>query len=318
MYEKNIELLKDAVERHAFIIPINRHRDENGEINVEQFKINWEKQMEPFEKIKLWEKTPGYDERDKLQPEPYMVFIPGEPSEKVKGTILVAHGGGFSIRTGCEGPNVAWYFHNLGYNTAILTYRLKPYTRFDAIADMQRAVRVLRDRKEILGISDKVVVMGFSAGGMLSADCSVHFDYGDPGAADEIQRQSCRPDAAVIGYGAITGVSFPRPFMMPPDYEGDMCGLNKKERRYLAAEKNIRYDSPDFFIWQTLSDDGRYGMNLAKELQDADIPYELHIFEGGVHGLGMADGENDLGMNVPHITHWGTLCDEWLQMKNIK
>ncbi len=59
-------------------------------------------------------------------------------------------------------------------------------------------------------------------------------------------------------------------------------------------------------------------MNLAKELSDAKIPYELHIFEGGVHGLGLADGENDLGMDVPHITHWAMLCDEWMQMHEVK
>lgn len=317
-YHRNIEILEKLVAEHAFIIPIARHRDPDGSINTAQFKTNWEEKMENFEKIRLWEKTPGFDDRDALQREPYMVFVPAEVPGEARGTVLVAHGGGFSIRTGCEGPNIALYFHKLGYNTAILTYRLSPYTRMDCIADMQRAIRVLRAGKEELGISDKVTVMGFSAGGMLSANCATHFDYGNPGSEDVVERQSCRPDAAVVGYGAITAVSFPRPFGMPEDFAGDLCGMNMQERLYLAAEKNIKYDSPPFFIWQTLSDDGRFGMNLAKELNDAKIPYELHIFEGGVHGLGLADGENDLGMDVPHITHWGTLCDEWMQMHELK
>jgi acetyl esterase/lipase len=317
-YHRNIEILEKLVAEHAFIIPIARHRDSDGSINTAQFKINWEEKMENFEKISLWEKTPGFDNRDALQREPYMVFVPAEVPGEARGTVLAAHGGGFSIRTGCEGPNIALYFHKLGYNTAILTYRLSPYTRMDCIADMQRAIRVLRAGKEELGISDKVTVMGFSAGGMLSANCATHFDYGNPGSEDVVERQSCRPDAAVVGYGAITAVSFPRPFGMPEDFAGDLCGKNMQERLYLAAEKNIKYDSPPFFIWQTLSDDGRFGMNLAKELNDAKIPYELHIFEGGVHGLGLADGENDLGMDVPHITHWGTLCDEWMQMHELK
>ncbi|MDO5426051.1 MAG: alpha/beta hydrolase [Eubacteriales bacterium] len=318
MYEENIALLKKAVADHAFLIPVSRHRNADGTINTGQFKENWERQMKPFSKIRLWEKTPGFDGRDDLQKEPYMVFVPAEDPGKARGTILVAHGGGFAIRTGCEGPNVAYYFHERGYHTAILTYRLLPYSRFDAIADMQRAIRTLRARKEEIGINGKITVMGFSAGGMLSANCATHFDEGNPEHPDPVERQSSRPDGAVIGYGAITGVSFPRPFMMPEDFAGDMCGKDMEERLYLAAEKNIRYNSPPFFIWQTLSDDGRFGMNLAKELQDAQIPYELHIFEGGVHGLGMADGENDLGQDVPHITHWGTLCDEWLQMHGLK
>lgn len=317
-YYQNIEILEKLVAEHAFVIPIEQHRYPDGTMNVNQFKANWEKRMEAFEKIQLWEKTPGFDDRDTLQKEPYMVFIPAAESGEVRGTVLVAHGGGFSIRTGCEGPNVALHFHKLGYNTAILTYRLDPYTRMDCIADMQRAIRILRTRKEELGISDKVTVMGFSAGGMLSANCATHYDFGNPESRDAVERQSCRPDGAVIGYGAITAVSFPRPFGMPEDFEGDLCGRNRKERLYLAAEKNIKYDSPPFFIWQTLSDDGRFGMSLAKELNDAGIPYELHIFEGGLHGLGMADGENDLGMNIPHITRWGMLCDEWMQMHELK
>ncbi|MCM1217419.1 MAG: alpha/beta hydrolase [Lachnospiraceae bacterium] len=317
-YNKNIEILEKLVAEHAFIIPIANHRYPDGTVNVDQFKENWEIRMKEFEQIPLWEQTPGFDDRDPLQREPYMVFLPAEESEEARGTILVAHGGGFSIRTGCEGPNIALYFHKLGYNTAILTYRLFPYTRMDCMADMQRAIRLLRARKEELHISDKVIVMGFSAGGMLSANCATHYDDGNSESEDVVERQSCRPDGAVIGYGAITGISFPRPFGMPDDFEGDLCGRDRKERLYLAPEKNIRYDSPPFFIWQTLSDDGRFGMNLAKELNDAGIPYELHIFEGGVHGLGMADGENDLGMDIPHITHWGTLCDEWMQMHELK
>ncbi len=315
-YKRNIEILEKLVEEHAFVIPLERHRNPDGTVNVEQFKANWEKRMEAFEKIRLWEKTPGFDGRDPLQEEPYMVFLPAE--EEARGTVLVAHGGGFSIRTGCEGPNVALYFQRLGYNTAILTYRLAPYTRLDCMADMQRAIRILRANKEELGINGKITVMGFSAGGMLSANCATHYDAGSPESGDLAERQSCRPDGTVVGYGALTAVSFPKPFGMPECAEGDMYGRDREERLYLAAEKNIRPDSPPFFIWQTLSDDGRFGMNLAKELSDMGIPYELHIFQGGPHGLGLADGENDLGMDIPHIAHWATLCDEWMQMHGLK
>lgn len=316
-YEQNIATLQQMVEEHAFIIPIDRHTNPDGTINMTQFKENWELRMEAFEKIPLWEQAPGYDDRDPLQAPPYMVFVPAEDRTEPHGTILVAHGGGFEIRTGCEGPNIAWYFHQKGYNTAILTYRLRPYNRFDAIADMQRAIRILRARQDELGITDKVTVMGFSAGGMLSGNCATHFDQGNPEQADPVERQSCRPDGAVIGYGAFSVVSFPLPFGMD-DSGNSMYGEGIKERIYLAPEKNINYDTPPFFIWQTLGDDGRFGINLAKELSDAKVPYELHIFEGGEHGLGVADGENDLRMNVPHITHWCTLCDEWMEMHGLK
>ena len=313
MFETNIDLLHSAVQRHAFLIPVKKHRDENGAINTAQFKENWERQMDAFERMPLWEATPGWDDRDPLQREPYLVFIPANPPRAGGETILIAHGGGFEIRTGCEGPNVAWHFHQKGYHTAILTYRLRPYTRLHAMADMQRAIRLLRTRRAELGISGRVTVMGFSAGGMLAANCATHFDEGDPSAEDPVERRSCRPDAAVVAYGALTGVSFPLPFMMRWD-PADLYGETMRERLYLAPEKNVRWDSPPFFIWQTLSDDGRYGLNLAGALSDAQIPYELHIFEGAVHGVGIADGENDLGMNAPHVARWTQLCDEWMSL----
>lgn len=317
MFENNIALLRDAIERGAFIIPIERHRDEHGAVNTKQFKQNWEAQMEAFERVPLWEKgAPEWDARDEFQRQPYLVFIPAPKTSTVRTVILIAHGGGFEIRTGCEGPNAAWHFHQLGYPTAILTYRLKPYTRMHAIADMQRAVCLLRAKRESFGISGKVAVMGFSAGGMLAANCATHFEEGNAASDDVVERESCRPDAAVIGYGALTGVSFPLPFMMPQS--SDMYGETMQERLYLAPEKNIRYNSPPFFVWQTLSDDGRYGMSLAKALSDAAIPYELHIFEGAVHGVGVADGENDLGMKSPHVARWTQLCDEWLALHDLK
>ena len=72
-----------------------------------------------------------------------------------------------------------------------------------------------------------------------------------------------------------------------------MMGNGIEEKFYLSIEKNVDQDTPPMFIWQTMSDDGRNGMCLAKALQDAEVPYELHIFTPGLHGLGMADGKND-------------------------
>lgn len=312
LYEKNVELLKKAVEADAVIRPVSKHRKADGSLDIEGNLKIWNQAMEPFEKTKLWEKgTPGYDDRDPLQPEPYLVLIPAPQKEARRGTILIAHGGGFTWRTGCEALNVAWYFHQAGFCTAILCYRLVPYSRFDAIADMQRAIRILRSKQEEWKLGEKVAVMGFSAGGMLSGNCATHFDNGDFENPDPVERFGSRPDAAIIGYGAMTAVSFPKPFGIRQ--EDPMMGNGIREKMYLSIEKNVTCDTPPMFIWQTMSDDGRLGICLAKALQDAEVPYELHIFTPGVHGLGMADGKNDLAMNVPHITHWGELCSEWLK-----
>lgn len=103
-YDDNIPLLKNRVETHAFIRNISKHRLPDGTLDVEGNLKLWNDGMQGFVKTPLWEKTPGWREDTHLQGEPYLVFVPGNPGSP---TILIAHGGGFSWRTGCEGPNVA-------------------------------------------------------------------------------------------------------------------------------------------------------------------------------------------------------------------
>ncbi len=308
-YKKNRDELMKVVRERASIRHVSKHRNPDGTIDVEGNLKLWNALMDRFDKILLWENgAPGFNDKDPRHTQPSMIFIPSEDLNANRGTIIVAHGGGFETRTGCEGFHVAECFNRAGFAVAILSYRIKPYGRRDAIADMQRAIRILRARKDELGISDKVAVMGFSAGGMLSGNCATHFDYGKEEAEDIIEHYSSRPDAAVIAYGAISFTSFPSGFMKNPFIDS-----NKAEELYLAPEKNITTKTPPFFIWQTNSDDPRFAMYLAKELADYNIPFELHCFPGGIHGLALADGNNDLGEKIPHIMHWSILCTEWLE-----
>ena len=314
MYENNYKILSELVKSGDIIIPVSEHRKPDGTFDLERNKKTWNAAIERFDRIPLWENgAPDYNpEKDPLQPEPSIIFVPAQGQKERKGTILVAHGGAFQSRTGCEGINVAYYYANAGFNTAILTYRLEPYTRFDAINDMQRAIRYLRAKKDEFGITDKVCVMGFSAGGMLSAICSTHYDYGNESAEDPIDRPSCRPDATVISYGIFTFIEFPAGMMINP-FENE----NIKEMYYLAPEANVNPDNPPFFIWQTISDDPRHSFTLGNALTAAGVPFEMHIFPEGIHGLALADGNNDLGSDLPHVAHWAELCTEWLQEKGI-
>ena len=311
MYDKNIEILHRVVEERAVIRNISKHRNSDGTLDVDGNLLIWETVMLRFKKIMLWEKTPGFDDRDSRQSEPFIVFVPAKQNTPKNGTIIIAHGGGFETRTGCEGIYPAKYFNDAGFDVAILSYRIKPYSRMDSISDMQRAIRVLRAKRDEMQISEKIFVMGFSAGGMLSANCATHFDGGNKESSDIIERQSSRPDAAVICYGAMSSVSFPMPFGMDP--ESYFREKSPEARMFLAPEKNISTMTPPFFIWQTVSDDGRHSMCLAKALQDAGVPYELHIFQQGVHGMAMADGDNDLDLDIWHVARWGELCKEWLE-----
>lgn len=309
MFQENYEVLQRIIRDGSVIRHVSKHRNPDGSFDLEGNKKIWNSAIARFQQIYLWEDgAPGFDERDPLQTQPSIIFIPAQGVEGPRGVVVIAHGGGFESRTGCEGMHVADYFAKAGFHAAILTYRLHPYSRRDAMADMQRAIRLLRARREELRISDKVAVMGFSAGGMLCGNCATHYDLGDCYAADPIQWQSCRPDAVVVCYGAFATLAFPGPFMYSPFADPD-----REEKRYLAPENNVTKDTPPFFIWQTNSDDPRNAFVLGSALTEAGVPFELHCFPDGVHGLALADGNNDLYSNIPHVAHWASLCVEWLQ-----
>jgi len=316
MYERNYEVLKTVCAEKSVIRHISRHRNPDGSFDLDGNLKIWNDAILRFDQIPLWDQgAPDFDDRDKRQSQPSIIFVPVQGAGEPRGTIVVAHGGGFESRTGCEGMHVAEFFVEHGFNAAILTYRLKPYTRYHAMYDMQRAIRLLRERKEELGITDKVAAMGFSAGGMLSANCATHFDYGNAEAEDPIERQSCRPDAAVLGYGAFAFAGLPGGFFADPfaDTTRNPFVGSKEELIYFAPEVNITRQTPPFFIWQTNSDDPRHSFTLGQALTAVGIPFEMHLFPQGVHGLALADGNNDLSMDLPHVARWAQLCAEWLR-----
>lgn len=316
MYQENYEELKKVVEEDAVIINISKHRKPDGTFNLEQNLTTWNKTVKRFNAIPLWPEgqTPNWDDRDPLQIEPSVIFVPAQNTEEKRGTVIVACGGGFESRTGCEGFNVAKYFADAGFNTAILTYRLKPYSRKDCLDDIQRAIRLIRNKKDELNVTDKIVCMGFSAGGMLSGNAATRFDYGNKDSEDPIERESCRPDGAVIGYGAFAFAGLPGGFFVDPfsDKIRNPFFATKDELIYFSPEVSISRETPPMFIWQTNSDDPRNSFTLGQALTAMGIPFEMHLFPEGVHGLALADGHNDLASDIPQVHKWAELCTGWL------
>ncbi len=310
MFERNYQKLKRICENGELLWPEERRKNASGEFDLASNMEMWNRAVARLDPIQLWEKgAPGFDERDPMQIQPNIVFIPAQGTEKSDGTIIIAHGGAFICHSGHEGFHTALRFSEYGFNTAVLTYRLRPYGRRDAMADMSRAIRLLRSRKTLLGISDKVAVMGYSAGGRVAGNCATHYDRGIVDSEDPVERCSSRPDAVVLCYGSFASVAFPVGHLKSP------FGLpDHAEKLYLATEKNITLDTPPFFIWQTISDDPRNAFVLGSALTEAGVPFELHCFETGHHAVGLADGQNDEGYCDPHLQKWAGLCASWLRV----
>lgn len=134
-----------------------------------------------------------------------------------RSMVLISPGGGYNVKSTYEAFPVALKMVEAGFSAAVLDYRLKPYSQYVSVKDIQRAIRLLRYKADERNIkADRIAVAGFSAGANLSSMAAVHFDYGIANAEDAIDRVSCRPDAALLGYGAFSQASSPTiiPFIL--------------------------------------------------------------------------------------------------------
>ncbi len=129
--------------------------------------------------------------------------------------------------------------------------------------------------------------MGSSAGGHLASTLVTHFDAGKPDAADPIERQSSRPDLGILCYAVISMGDF--------GHRGSRNNLLGKDPspelvRELSNELQVTKDTPPCFIWHTYEDGGvpvENSLQFAEALRKARVPFDLHVYQKGQHGLGL-------------------------------
>jgi len=226
--------------------------------------------------------------------------------------IVVCPGGGYGGRARHEGEPIARWLNTIGVAGFVLDYRVKPYRHPIPLGDAQRAIRTVRARAAEWKIDPKRVgILGFSAGGHLAASATTIFDDGKPDAADPIDRQSCRPDAAILCYPVITFGDF--------RHNGSMVNLlgpapDPKRRQEMSLETRVTPQTPPTFLWHT-SDDGAVPVEnsllFAMALHKNKVPFALHVFPHGPHGIGLGDG--DRGAKAPEARQWPAICAEWLK-----
>lgn len=235
-------------------------------------------------------------------------------TDNARGLFIICAGGAFLYKSRKEALPVADFFHDKGFNTAILDYSVSsksPKTfeenneiRLAAGNDALRAIRYLRAHADELGIpADKIAIGGFSAGGMTSQLAMTRWDLGNATDPDPVERVSSRPDAALLLYGAFSSTTTVGGLGYDIEKQNIMASID--------PIRNIRTDCPPTFIFQTHEDDPRCGLNFAMELASRGIPYEIHTFINGEHGGGLYDGLDETP-NIPHTAQWATLAAEWL------
>jgi acetyl esterase/lipase len=257
--------------------------------------------------IPLWDgAAPGaLGEADSDRPTLTLVRAARGPS----GTgIVIAPGGGYGgLAMDHEGRQVAAYLNAMGISAFILKYRLGPRYRHPVeLGDAQRAIRLVRARAREFGVlPDRIGMMGFSAGGHLTATAGTHFDAGKPDAADAIDRASSRPDFLVLGYPVIS-------FDPAITHAGSVRNLLGEQPdpalvTLLSNDLQVTPETPPTFLFHTSTDTAVPPENSVRfylALRKAKVAAELHIFENGPHGVGLALGDPALGAWPPLLTTW--------------
>lgn len=238
---------------------------------------------------------------------PYLVEGDDRP------VVIVCPGGGYGSRAYHEGEPIARWLNGLGISAFVLRYRVAPYSYPCALLDVQRAIRTVRYKAEHFRINPhKIGVLGFSAGGHLAANAGTSFDNGKQLAEDVIERESCRPDLLILCYPVIT---LKEPFAHTGSREnllGKAAEHDKVEQ--LSTEANVTEDTPPAFIWHTSNDASvpvENSLMFASALSKHHVPFDLHVYAKGRHGLGLAENEE-------HTRGWSAACASWLAFNEFK
>ena len=264
--------------------------------------------------IVLWpEGAPGAVGNEDADRPTLTVYLP--PAERAVPTgVVVCPGGGYAkLAMDHEGRQVAEWLNSLGVAAFVLKYRLGPRYRHPApLEDAKRALRLVRSRAgEFRIVPDRIGVWGFSAGGHLASTLATHFDAGNPAAADPIERVSCRPDFAILAYPVIS-------FASEYAHKGsrrNLLGDNPDPAlvENLSNEKQVTAQTPPTFLFHTNEDQGVPAENSVLfylALRRAGVPAELHIYERGRHGVGLAP-------NDPVLSSWPQRLADWLRVRGL-
>ena len=235
--------------------------------------------------------------------------------------VIVAPGGAYiHLAMTYEGRDVATWLNSLGVTAFVLRYRLAPYHYPVELEDAQRAIRLVRAQAAEFDIDPaRLGMMGFSAGGHLTATAGTHFDAGNPNAADPVDRESSRPDFLILAYPVI---SFQASTLGTTDVlrANGNSGLNllgpnpdPKLLDDLSDELQVTAQTPPTFIYHCTTDHTvpvASSLAFYLALHKAGVPVEMHIFENGAHGGGLALGDPGRGM-------WPMLLENWLRGRGI-
>lgn len=259
--------------------------------------------------IRLWEADAPGSLGQRPQDIPTLTAYPADPAKRTGASMLVLPGGGYANLAAHEGAAYAEWFAAQGIDAYVLKYRLgsSGYRHPVMLQDAARALRMLRSFAKRDGLDPlRVGVIGSSAGGHLASTLSTHFDAGAVDSADLVEREPSRPDVSILCYPVISLGEFA--------HAGSRRQLLGEEPapellKELSNELQVTATTSPTFIWHTVEDRTvpvENALLFASALRRAGVPFSLHIYEKGAHGLG-------LGRATRPAPPWADQCLYWLR-----
>lgn len=253
---------------------------------------------QPVELIRLWDgPAPGALGGEKKDI-PQLRYYPANPTNSTGAALLICPGGGYYSLNQRAGTNYAAWFSEQGIASFVLDYRLggtNGYRWPIPFDDAIRAMRLIRSRADEFKINPKRVgIIGSSAAGHLAGMMLVQNDDANKNSPTLIERQSSRPDFGILCYAVISFSGTEAHIGSRDNILGKTPSLKLCEE--LSPERHVTKNTPPCFIWHTWEDDVvrvENSLNFAAALRVANVPFDLHVYQKGPHGLGLHVGKTD-------------------------
>ena len=275
-----------------------------------------------FENLKLKDYFPSLADSN-ASVDAYIQTYDGELDVKDRPAMIIFPGGGYSGTSHRESEPVALAFAARGYQTFVVWYTCAPAQYPQQLIEGAAAVALVRKNAERFELDPKhISVLGFSAGGHLAG--MVSSLYGEQVVVDALGEEPSvmRPDSSVLCYPVVT--------LGESTHFGSrncLLGTHKEDPemiRKLSLENAVTENTPPTFIWTTANDNAVPSENsllLALALKAHNVPYELHVFGDGPHGLSLADMKlTPMHWSPdridPRLQSWVDLCHSWLRWHN--